>query len=89
MQLTFWRNNGAVSDSSSNDYRPAGFWGSLAQLISWGTLFYVFALLIEPVERDLGLNRVQSSLAFSLALLMEGMAAYPVGRWIDRGWSER
>ena len=30
------------------------------------------------MERDLGLNRVQSSLAFSLALT-EGMAAYPVG----------
>ena len=60
-------------------------WLSLAQLISWGSLFYAFALFMEPVERALGLSRVQSSLAFSLALLVEGLVAYPVGRWIDQG----
>ncbi|MBI2749239.1 MAG: MFS transporter [Burkholderiales bacterium] len=38
-----------------------------------------------PLERDLGLGRAESSLAFSLALLAEGLLAYPVGRWIDRG----
>jgi MFS family permease len=61
-------------------------WLSLAQLITWGSVFYTFALLLEPVERDLGLTRAQSSLAFSLALLVEGAMAYPVGRWIDRGY---
>ncbi len=60
-------------------------WLSLAQLISWGSVFYGFSLLMEPVERELGLSRAQSSLAFSLALLTEGLLAYPVGRWIDRG----
>lgn len=58
---------------------------SLAQLISWGSIFYTFALVMAPVERDLGLSRAESSLAFSLALLVEGLLAYPVGRWIDRG----
>ncbi len=38
------------------------------------------------MERELGLSRVESSLAFSLALLAEGLMAYPVGRWIDRGY---
>jgi MFS family permease len=60
-------------------------WLSLAQLISWGSVFYAFALLLAPVESELGLTRAQSSLAFSLALLAEGVFAYPVGRWIDRG----
>lgn len=60
-------------------------WLSLAQLITWGSVFYTFALLLEPVERELGLSRAQTSLAFSLALLAEGLCAYPVGRWIDRG----
>ncbi|WP_242671284.1 MFS transporter [Hylemonella gracilis] len=60
-------------------------WLSLAQLISWGSVFYLFGLLLEPVERDLGLTRAQTSLAFSLALLAEGLMAWPVGRWIDRG----
>ncbi|MBA3773012.1 MAG: MFS transporter [Ramlibacter sp.] len=61
-------------------------WLSLGQLITWGSVFYTFALLMEPVERELGLTRAQSSLAFSLALLAEGVLAYPVGRWIDRGY---
>ena len=60
-------------------------WLSLAQLISWGSVFYTFSLLLTPVEQELGLSRSQSSLAFSLALLVEGLMAYPVGRWIDRG----
>lgn len=60
-------------------------WLSLAQLISWGSVFYLFALLMEPLERELGLSRAQVSLAFSLALLTEGLMAYPVGRWIDQG----
>jgi MFS family permease len=61
-------------------------WLSLGQLITWGSVFYTFSLLMEPVERELGLTRAQSSLAFSLALLAEGALAYPVGRWIDRGY---
>lgn len=58
---------------------------SLAQLISWGSIFYMFALMIGPIEQALGVNRAQSSVAFSLALLAEGLCAYAIGRWIDRG----
>ena len=58
---------------------------SLAQLIVWGSVLYTFALLVGTVEQELGLSRVQSSLAFSLALLAEGLCAYPVRRWIDSG----
>lgn len=60
-------------------------WLSVAQLISWGSIFYLFALIMAPVEQALGLSRAQSSVAFSLALLAEGLLAYPVGRLIDRG----
>jgi MFS family permease len=72
------------NNPASNNQRLVG-WLSLAQLISWGSIFYTFALIMEPVERELGLSRAESSLAFSLALLVEGLLAYPVGRWIDRG----
>lgn len=58
---------------------------SLAQLISWGSIFYMFSVVLEPLERDLGLRRAEVSVAFSLAVLAEGLMAYPVGRWIDRG----
>jgi len=64
---------------------PLVLWLSVAQLVSWGCVFYGFSLLMEPVEAALGMSRAESSLAFSLALLMEGLLAYPVGRWIDRG----
>ncbi len=66
---------------------PRGFvfWLSVAQLLSWGTLFYAFSLLLEHFERDLRLSRVDASLAFSLALLVEGLLAFAVGRLIDNG----
>lgn len=73
-----------TSAQPTHDHRLIA-WLSLAQLISWGTAFYTFALLLEPVERELGLTRAQASAAFSLALLAEGLLAYPVGRWIDAG----
>jgi len=73
-----------LSLSSPYDRRLVA-WLSVGQLITWGSVFYTFALLMEPVERELGLDRAQSSLAFSLALLAEGAMAWSVGRWIDRG----
>jgi MFS family permease len=72
--------------AQSARYDPRLVWRlSLAQLISWGSIFYLFSVVLEPLERDLGLSRTQVSLAFSLGLLAEGLMAYPVGRWIDRG----
>ncbi len=61
------------------------FWLSFAQLISWGSVFYGFSVFLEPMEQALGIGRAESSLGFSLALLAEGLLAYPVGRLIDRG----
>ena len=74
-----------VNQNPAHHHPRLVLWLSLAQLISWGSIFYTFALIMAPVERELGLSRAQSSLAFSLALLVEGLLAYPVGRWIDRG----
>lgn len=62
---------------------------SLAQLVSWGSLYYTFSLLMPEMERDLGLSRVQVSGAFSAALLASGVAGLPVGRWIERGHGRR
>lgn len=70
---------------------PAAFtgWLSVGQLVGWGSVFYAFSMLMEPVERELGLGRSGVSLAFSVALLAEGMAAFAVGRWIDKGHERR
>ena len=68
---------------------PFAVWLSWAQLITWGSVFYTFSLLMGPVERELGLSRAEASLAFSLALLADGLMAYPIGRWIDQGHERR
>jgi hypothetical protein len=64
---------------------PFSVWLSLPQLITWGGVFYTFSLLMTPLEAELGMSRAESSLAFSLALLAEGLMAYLIGRWIDHG----
>ena len=59
---------------------------STAQLISWGTVFYGYAVLMEPMMRDLGWSRPQASAAFSVGLVASALAAVPVGRLIDLGY---
>ena len=68
---------------------PFSVWLSLPQLITWGSVFYTFSLLMMPLEAELGMGRAESSLAFSLALMAEGLMAYWVGRWIDAGHERR
>jgi hypothetical protein len=46
-------------------------------------LLLVWVLLI-PMQQDLGWSRALLSGAFSLAVLLSGVAAIPVGRWRDR-----
>ena len=76
-----------VVAAAHHAHPPRGFvlWLSVAQLISWGTLFYLFSLLLEHFERDLSLTRIDAALAFSIALLMEGVLGVMVGRLIDAG----
>ena len=74
------------ASSSASPYNKALVgWLSVAQLIGWGSVFYLFAQVMAPVEQALALSRPQSSLAFSLCLLTDGLLAYPIGRLIDRG----
>jgi MFS family permease len=54
------------------------------QWVSWGSLIYSFPLFIQPMERDLGWSRVDIDGALSLGLLISGLCAFPLGRWIDR-----
>lgn len=54
------------------------------QLIGWGTLFTPFTLMIQPMERELGWSRAEISLAFTLGLLVSGLAAIHVGRFVDQ-----
>ncbi|MEB2541716.1 MFS transporter [Burkholderia cenocepacia] len=62
---------------------------ALAQLVSWGSAYYSFSLLVVPMEQTMGWNRTVTNAALSLGLLVSGFAAYPIGRWIDRGYGRR
>src|SRR5687768_10217365 len=60
---------------------------SIAQLVSWGALYYAFSVFIEPMSADLGWNKTELTGALSLGLLMAAAAALPVGILIDRGFA--
>src|SRR5262245_15776200 len=57
---------------------------AVAQVISWGTLFYAFSLFVVPMQESLGWSRPLLHGALSLGLLSTGIVALPVGVWIDR-----
>ena len=57
----------------------------LAQIVSWGTIYYGFALLLPPLQRALGAGQGVVVGAYSVALLAAGIGAPWVGRAIDRG----
>lgn len=56
----------------------------VTQLVGYGVLFYTFGVVTLPMERTFGWTRAETSGAFSLALLVSGLAALPMGRWVDR-----
>jgi predicted MFS family arabinose efflux permease len=57
---------------------------AVAQLVSWGAIYYSFSLFVVPMEKELGWSRTELTGALSLGLLVAGLCAYPVGSWIDR-----
>jgi MFS family permease len=57
---------------------------SLAQVTSWGVLYYSFSVFVTPMSADLGWSRAALTGAFSLALLCSAVVGLGVGRWVDR-----
>src|SRR5205814_147055 len=56
----------------------------VTETISWGVLYYGFSVFVVPMQADMGWSRADTTGAFSLALLLSGLAALPVGRWVDQ-----
>jgi MFS family permease len=56
----------------------------LTQITSWGSLYYLFALLMQPLQRELQIDKTWIVGAFSVALLLSGVLAPKIGAWIDR-----
>ena len=57
---------------------------AVTETVSWGIIYYAFSVFIVPTELEFGWTRAQISGAFSLALLVSGVMAVPVGYWLDR-----
>lgn len=70
--------------SSQPESKALIAWMGLAQIIAWGSIYYLFALLIVPLERELQASRAAIAGAFSACLLASGLTAPWVGRLIDR-----
>lgn len=56
----------------------------ITETVSWGILYYAFAVFLRAMEVELAASRVDVTGAFSIGLLVAALAAIPVGRWIDR-----
>lgn len=57
---------------------------AITETISWAIVYYAFTVFLTPMEKDLGWSRSELTGGFSLALLIAGVLAFPVGTWIDR-----
>ena len=56
----------------------------VAQIVSWGTLFYAIGVLGAPMRAELGVSDVFLFGAFTGGLLVSGILAPAAGRHIDR-----
>ncbi len=70
---------------------PASFYGwritaalAVTTTINYGCLFYVFAVLTKPMEAEFEWTRAQTSVAFSIAALTNGLSSIVAGRLVDR-----
>ena len=57
---------------------------AVTSTVSYGTLFYCFAVMVVPMRDDLDASTGQISLALTIGIATNGAAAVPVGRWLDR-----
>lgn len=57
---------------------------AVTETISWGIIYYSFSVFLTPMQDSLGWTRSELTGGFSLALLVAGVMAFPVGAWIDK-----
>ncbi|MGY2082247.1 MFS transporter [Blastococcus sp. SYSU DS0539] len=57
---------------------------SVTETVSYGVLYYSFAVFLVPMREELGASTAQLSGALTLALALTGIGGVVVGRWLDR-----
>lgn len=58
-------------------------------VVSYGSLYYAFAVLARPIQAELGWSADVTVGAYSLALLIAGLSAYWIGKVIDKSGGRR
>jgi sugar phosphate permease len=78
-------------DSGGVSQQPGFYYGwaiagtlAVTETASWGVLYYAFAVFLVPMQEELGWSQPALTGAYSLGLLVSGLAAPLVGRWLDR-----
>ena len=56
----------------------------VGQLVAWGSFYYVFVTLTDPMAAEFGWTKTQINGALSVVLATTGLCSYTRGRWIDR-----
>ncbi len=57
---------------------------AITETISYGALFYAFAVMLVPMRDSFDAGTGEISLALTISLAVTGIAAVPAGRWLDR-----
>ena len=57
---------------------------AVTQTLGYGALIQSFTVLLVPIARDLGVGRTAVTLAATISVLVGAVAAFPVGRLLDR-----
>ena len=57
---------------------------SVTETVSYGVLYYSFAVFLVPMREALDASTAQLSAALTLAMALTGLGAVVVGRWLDR-----
>lgn len=58
---------------------------SVGQILVWAVMYYGFSSFVLPMQRDMGWSQPDVMGAFTLGLMVWGLATYAVGAAIDRG----
>ncbi|WSG47054.1 MFS transporter [Dactylosporangium sp. NBC_01737] len=79
-----------AADSDVGGHRPV-FHGwrivaalAVTQTVGYGTLYYAFAVLLQPMATTLHTSTTTVTGALTASILAGAVMAVPVGRWLDR-----
>ena len=54
-----------------------------SETTAYGVLAYAFGVFLVPMQQELGWSRTALTGAYTVAIIVSGVAAIPVGRWLD------